>query len=274
MNLEEFVAQAFGSGDSNPGEFRLAVPQLMKKLSAHTLSDQRIAPLALVAAGVGSGATSLNIVQTARAVNYHFELEHPPLKTAEDLSATHTGQRFLRALALQSEGLNKVSLIPGKSKTKITWNGEQLRFEEHKSSHSVWTICVETRRSPKPTILRHCSLCPVRITLDRETIQHPLAKKYAHYSKGVSPFLRPKIQTNLATHLTVALTSQVRRPVWVAVVNGISYPFTFDVPCSGIVWCNQIKVDAGYQKLVTDHNWNSLKSQLVRLVESTLQGNS
>lgn len=271
MNLNHFIETVRHQGQfESRGDFSLTLPRLLEKIASHGHEHAGLGPLALVAAGVGSGAHAINVQVKKRATFYRFEVEAPALGSFEELWQSLSGQRFLWAMGVQRGKVNQVSLHARGRQLSLT--GDSYSFEPDSQPggfDQLTTVKVEGGPPVQPLLLRHCTLCPVPLKLEGNLLQVPLDQahrgKEVWWSSGVPGSVRPPGKANLKSELGVFLYPS-KAPLWVAVVGGLSYPFTLETNgLSGILWSEDLKVDLGLRSLVLDKNWKRIRQHLLEL---------
>lgn len=268
MNVDQYLEatrQENALEVESQGEFRLALPKLLDKLSESALTRPELAPLALIAAGVTSGITRINISQTRKGLVYHLVGEEPDLSSIHTVCDSLFGQRLLWAMAVQKA--KSVSVSSGRQRQRLILSGGSHKIEADCIGLELLTIEVKgSFASIYPLLLRHCPLCPIPLLLDGKQLQNPLPAKHSRVSPTVPPLFRGGATTRIDSQLAVALGPSTNS-VWVAVVGGLSYPFRLETKASGILWDDNLKVDAGLQNLVCDSHWERNRDELLRLAQ-------
>lgn len=272
MNLEQFIEHSRTSGGgrhNSAGQFSLTLPRLLDKIAQHALETPWLGPLALISAGVGSGARSISVIEKKGCTTYRFDVDSPSLASFEDLWQSPTGQRFLWALGVQRDQVPRLELYGAGQPKALIFDRDGCTFEVDSEERLLTEVRVHGGPPAAPLLYRHCALCPVPLTLDGSLIQMPLDRahrgKDCRWSSTVPLPLKPEAPPLLKTQRSVFLArTAAPKPVWSAVVGGIAYPFTLPIEgIEGVVWSEQLKVDLGLQKVVGDQAWQDLRKDLL-----------
>lgn len=269
MNPADFLV---GGRLESSGQFGLALPELLAKLGAFQFQDPSHAPLGIIAAAVECGATAIDVEPRSAAALYRIRMPEPDLSNPHGPSqrliwALAANRRCVESLTLRcpAQGL-ELRLTPG-SHQVVAWKGKPAEGE----------IFLELRGQGRGALeqlalTRWCGLCPVPIELGGSRLQVELGRAYRGCSQGwtenVPALFRPDGPGLLDSPRAVFLArSNASRPLWVAVIRGVSYPFPFpEAPATvGILWSSELRTDLALQSIVQDSTWDACREDLARL---------
>jgi len=250
------------------GNFSLSLSEGLEKVSQFQLTDPSRGPLALVAGALRSGAEALSLEISGYRATYSLKVSEPdpeefgPLIWA--LAVNRPTCRWIR-LACPARGKE---LVMKEGKVELTPLSRTLpagRIE----------ICLERVKGlalEQEALPRHCGLCPVPFEFKGRPLQVNLGDAFrglpAAWSGSVPPLLRPGGSPELATDLAIFLRpSTAPKPIWVAVVQAISYPFLLPEAGAreGVIWSSDLQVDLGLTQIVRDAQWDRVRSLLVQV---------
>lgn len=268
MNLERFFQET--RYDSS-GRFQLPLDQWLAKASRFQFAQADHGPLAIVSAAVRSNANAIEVKVQGSRVEYRLHLPERPLEDFHSL---------LGALAACRRHTRRIRLACPRQQRQLTMTDGEIEVGALTTTLPPGQVLIELQRTtseaPELSCLgRHCSLCPIPITLQSQSLQANLGQAYAgakvDWSASVPELLRPSGNPTLATSIPLFVAAtRARTPVWVAVVGGISY--TFRLPGvqgrTGVVWAQHLETDLGLQSVVDDASWRALQSELLSLLRA------
>lgn len=266
MNLDRFLHET--RFDSR-GRFELTLDQWFDKVSQFQFSQPEHGVVAIVAAALRAGATTLEVSQEGSRVDYRLHLKVAELESLQGL---------LGALAASRGDTRRITLACPAHNRQFTLNEKGLQNEPLAFPVEPDQVLVRLQRklsaAPEMTALaRYCPLCPIPIRLGGTLLQMNLGRAYSgvcsDWSAAVPDLLRPSGPATLATPLALFLApSRAKQPLWVAVVDGISYSFVFPEagPRTGVIWGPNLHTDLGLQTVVRDQAWEDLKARLLELL--------
>lgn len=274
MNLDHYLEQATAGGIfESEGGFGVSPEKLLEKLGQHALTETSHGPLALVAAAVGAAADRLSVTTGPCLARYRMKMAEPRVETLQQMWEEPLSQRLLWALAVQRRSLLRAELSYPNQGITVVLTPEACKFS--RGSRRREQVRVElVRPEPQPNLdnqvlQRHCSLCPIPIEIDGRPLQGNLIDTYRNrvlgWSSSVPRNLCAETGDLDSSRALFLYSTRSRKPTWVAVVGGVSYPFL--IPeiegKAGIVWSEQLRTDLGVSRLVPDSHWESLRQDLI-----------
>lgn len=272
MNFDEYFSQA---DFHSTGNFGISQRELLRKLGQFQLSQPEHGPLALIAAALVAGTRRIEVDVRGSDVQYRFVgASEPDLEHGKG-----PGQKLLWAAAANQHGVRALHLAcPGQGVTVVRkrsdWNVEPLAQKKSNSSSPDNALLLAIRRhgraSDLEVLTRSCSLCPVPLVLNGETLQIPLTACHprVEWSPTVPELFVPQPdaakQGSLETDLALAW---IDRGPSVAVVGGIAYPFTLPgwIRGAAVGWNDRLRPDLGLVHIVQDEAWSECERELLRV---------